>query len=55
MGIRGAEVVAAAVSVAGLLITLVLLPETKGKSLEQLTADARAAPRARSGKAAATA
>jgi MFS family permease len=47
MGIRGAEVVAAVVSVAGLLLTATLLPETKGKSLEQLTADAYAAPRSR--------
>jgi MFS family permease len=44
MGIRGAEIVAAVVSVAGLLVTVILLPETKGKSLEQLTADAHAAP-----------
>jgi PHS family inorganic phosphate transporter-like MFS transporter len=47
MGIRGAEIVAAVVSVAGLLLTVTLLPETKGKSLEQLTADAYAAPRSR--------
>jgi MFS transporter, PHS family, inorganic phosphate transporter len=47
MGVRGAEVVAAAVSIAGLLLTVFLLPETKGKSLEQLTADAHAPPPAR--------
>jgi MFS family permease len=47
MGIRGAEIVAAVVSVAGLVLTVTLLPETKGKSLEQLTAEAHAAPRSR--------
>jgi MFS family permease len=52
MGIRGAEIVAAIVSVAGLLLTVLLLPETKGKSLEQLTAEAHAAPR--SGRTVAT-
>lgn len=41
MGIRGAEIVAAVVAALGMLITL-LLPEPKGKSLEQLSADARA-------------
>jgi MFS transporter, PHS family, inorganic phosphate transporter len=42
MGIRGAEIVAGVVSVAGLLITMALLPEPKGKSLEELTAEAYA-------------
>jgi hypothetical protein len=35
-GIRGAEVVAGMVSVAGILLTVALLPEPKGKSLEEL-------------------
>jgi MFS family permease len=39
MGIRGAEVVAAIVSFAGLALTTVL-PEPRGKSLEELSADA---------------
>jgi MFS transporter, PHS family, inorganic phosphate transporter len=42
MGIRGAEIVAGVVSVAGLLITMALLPEPKGKSLEELTEEAYA-------------
>jgi MFS family permease len=37
MGIRGSEAVAAAMSLLGLLLTVVLLPETQGKSLEELT------------------
>jgi PHS family inorganic phosphate transporter-like MFS transporter len=36
-GLFAAELTAAAVSVLGLLVTLVLLPETKGKSLEELS------------------
>ena len=43
-GIRGAEIVAGIVSVAGILLTVWLLPEPKGKSLEELTAEAYAAP-----------
>ncbi|HET8977025.1 MAG TPA: MFS transporter [Solirubrobacteraceae bacterium] len=39
-GIRGAEGVAAVVAVAGLALTAALLPEPKGKSLEELTAEA---------------
>jgi MFS transporter, PHS family, inorganic phosphate transporter len=39
-GIRGAMIVAGIVSVAGLLLTVALLPETKGKSLEELSAEA---------------
>jgi MFS family permease len=39
-GIRGAEGVAAAVAFIGLAVTMVLLPETKGKSLEELTEEA---------------
>jgi PHS family inorganic phosphate transporter-like MFS transporter len=44
-GIRGAEIVSGIVAIAGLLLTLALLPEPKGKSLEELEAEARA-PRA---------
>jgi MFS transporter, PHS family, inorganic phosphate transporter len=44
-GIRGAEIVSGIVAFAGLLLTLALLPEPKGKSLEELEAEARA-PRA---------
>jgi PHS family inorganic phosphate transporter-like MFS transporter len=36
-GLFAAELTAAAVSVLGLLVTLALLPETKGKSLEELS------------------
>jgi PHS family inorganic phosphate transporter-like MFS transporter len=43
-GIRGAELVAAAVSVVGLVLTATLLPEPKGKSLEELSAGGRFAP-----------
>jgi MFS transporter, PHS family, inorganic phosphate transporter len=44
MGIRGAEIVAGVVSVAGLFLTMALLPEPKGKSLEELTEEAYAPP-----------
>ncbi len=44
LGIRGAEVIAAVVAGAGLLLTLLLLPEPKGKSLEELSAAAYNAP-----------
>ncbi|HWG63208.1 MAG TPA: MFS transporter [Streptosporangiaceae bacterium] len=44
MGIRGAEIVAGIVAAAGLLITLALLPEPRGKSLEQLSDEAYAPP-----------
>jgi MFS family permease len=44
MGIRGAEVVAAVVSFAGLALTAFLLPEPKGKSLEELSAQAYQRP-----------
>jgi hypothetical protein len=40
LGIRGAEIVAGVVSVAGLALTFFLLPEPKGKSLEELSSDA---------------
>jgi MFS transporter, PHS family, inorganic phosphate transporter len=42
LGIRGAEVIAAIVAAAGLVLTVAVLPEPKGKSLEELTADAYA-------------
>jgi MFS family permease len=42
LGIRGAEIVAGVVAVAGLLLTIALLPEPKGKTLEELSADAYA-------------
>jgi hypothetical protein len=42
MGIRGAEIVAGVVAVAGMLLTIALLPEPRGKTLEELTADAYA-------------
>jgi MFS transporter, PHS family, inorganic phosphate transporter len=38
-GLRGAEVVAGVVSIVGLGLTMLLLPEPKGKSLEELTAE----------------
>ena len=44
LGIRGAEVVAGAVAAAGLVLTLALLPEPKGKTLEELSAEAYSAP-----------
>ena len=37
-GLPAAELAAAGVSVLGILVTLALLPETKGKSLEELNA-----------------
>jgi MFS transporter, PHS family, inorganic phosphate transporter len=37
LGIRGAEIVAGVVAVAGLLLTVALLPEPNGKSLEELS------------------
>jgi PHS family inorganic phosphate transporter-like MFS transporter len=42
LGIRGAEIIAALVAAAGLLLTMALLPEPKGKTLEELSADAYA-------------
>jgi MFS transporter, PHS family, inorganic phosphate transporter len=36
-GLLSAELTAAAVSLAGALVTIALLPETKGKSLEELS------------------
>ena len=40
LGIRGAEVIAAVVSLAGLILTVLLLPEPNGRSLESLSAQA---------------
>jgi len=45
LGIRGAEIVAGLVALAGLLLTLALLPEPKGKSLEELSDEAYAPAR----------
>jgi MFS family permease len=42
-GLLAAEAVAAGVSVIGILVTLGMLPETKGKSLEELNAEPAAA------------
>ena len=42
LGVRGAEIVAGVVAAAGLLLTIAVLPEPKGKTLEQLSADAYA-------------
>jgi PHS family inorganic phosphate transporter-like MFS transporter len=41
LGIRGAEIVAGIVAAAGLILTLVLLPEPMGRSLEELSDEAR--------------
>ena len=41
LGIRGAEIVAGAVALAGLVLTVLLLPEPKGRSLEDLSDEAR--------------
>ena len=48
-GINRAMVIAGVVAVAGLLLTFALLPETKGKSLEQLEEDAYAEAPAKAG------
>ncbi len=45
LGIRGAEVIAAVVSLAGAALTIFLLPEPKGRSLEDLSAEALGKPR----------
>ncbi len=44
MGIRGAEVIAGVTAAAGLLLTVAVLPEPKGKSLEELSRAAYSAP-----------
>jgi MFS transporter, PHS family, inorganic phosphate transporter len=45
LGIRGAEIIAGCVAIAGLALTFALLPEPKGKSLEELSAEAHATAR----------
>jgi MFS family permease len=42
IGLRGAMIIAGAVAAAGLILTILTLPETRGKSLEQITEDAYA-------------
>jgi len=44
LGIRGAEIIAGIVALAGLVLTVMLLPEPKGKSLEELTEVAYSEP-----------
>ena len=44
MGLRGAMIVSGVVAALGLLLTMAVLPEPKGKSLEQLEEEALAAP-----------
>jgi MFS transporter, PHS family, inorganic phosphate transporter len=51
-GLFAAESCAAAVSVLGILVTVFMLPETKGKSLEELSAEEADAQDARSAMAA---
>jgi MFS family permease len=43
-GIRGAELVAGLVAIAGMVVTMWLLPEPMGRSLEDLADEAHAAP-----------
>jgi MFS transporter, PHS family, inorganic phosphate transporter len=43
-GIRGAEIVAGIVSLAGLVITAAVLPEPRGRSLEDLSEQAYSPP-----------
>jgi MFS transporter, PHS family, inorganic phosphate transporter len=45
LGIRGAEVIAGCVAAVGLALTFALLPEPKGKSLEELSEEAHATAR----------
>jgi PHS family inorganic phosphate transporter-like MFS transporter len=42
LGVRGAEIVAGVVAAAGMVLTIALLPEPNGKTLEELSADAYA-------------
>jgi MFS transporter, PHS family, inorganic phosphate transporter len=42
-GLRAAEAAAATVSVLGAIVTLTMLPETMGMSLEELNAEAETA------------
>ena len=50
-GIRGAEIVAGIVAAVGMLLTITTLPETRGKSLEQLSDEALAPQAVRAGRA----
>lgn len=50
-GIRGAEIVAGIVAAVGMLLTIAALPETRGKSLEQLSDEALAPQAVRAGRA----
>jgi MFS transporter, PHS family, inorganic phosphate transporter len=43
-GLAGAEMAAAVVSALGIFVTVLMLPETKGKSLEELTRRLNRAP-----------
>jgi MFS transporter, PHS family, inorganic phosphate transporter len=43
MGMRGAMVIAGVVAVVGAVVTVLLLPEPKGRSLEDLSEEARGA------------
>jgi MFS transporter, PHS family, inorganic phosphate transporter len=45
MGIRGAEIISGVVAAVGVMLTVALLPEPKGKSLEELSAEAHATAR----------
>jgi MFS transporter, PHS family, inorganic phosphate transporter len=45
-GLFAAEAAAAAVSILGAIVTLSMLPETKGRSLEELNPEETAAPNA---------
>ncbi len=44
-GVRGAEIVSAIVALAGLILTVTLLPEPRGRSLEDLAEEAKAPSR----------
>ncbi|HLI41815.1 MAG TPA: MFS transporter [Streptosporangiaceae bacterium] len=44
LGIRGAEIIAGVAAALGMLLTMAVLPEPKGKSLEELSDEAMAAP-----------
>ena len=44
LGIRGAEIIAGIVSLAGLAVTAALLPEPRGRSLEDLSEQAYSSP-----------
>jgi MFS transporter, PHS family, inorganic phosphate transporter len=47
LGVRGAEIIAAIVALAGLVLTIATLPEPRGKTLEQLSDEALAPAPAR--------